>query len=196
MARPRQSESVRVALLDKGVSSFLRTGYHGTGIKEVLDAVKVPKGSFYNYFESKEAFAVAVVEHYAACFAKKMKDSMDGASCPVDGLRHLFRRLAKDFEDNGFVGGCLIANLGGELEGSEICRNALSEAWTGWSNAVAEALQEGQKEGLIRDDVEATTLAGLLTESWEGAVIRMKIERSTQPLERVIERLLDDYFKP
>jgi Bacterial regulatory proteins, tetR family len=36
-----------------------------TGLKEILDAAQVPKGSFYHYFESKEEFSAAVLKRYA-----------------------------------------------------------------------------------------------------------------------------------
>ncbi len=55
MGRPRLSHETKTRLLDEGVASLIGQGYHGTGIKEVLDQVKVPKGSFYNYLESKKA---------------------------------------------------------------------------------------------------------------------------------------------
>lgn len=178
------------------MAAFLEQGYHGTGLKEVLDRVKVPKGSFYNYFESKEAFAVAAIEHYADCFAAKMQQALDVAPDPVTGLRRFFETLMADFEKAGYVGGCLIANLGGELENSDICRATLARAFRGWRDGVSEALRQGQELGLVRGDLDAGALADLLTEAWEGAVIRMKIERSLDPLRRVLERLLDDYFRP
>jgi TetR/AcrR family transcriptional repressor of nem operon len=196
MARPRLSEPTRQRLLDEGVAAFLEQGYHGTGLKEVLDRVKVPKGSFYNYFESKEAFAAAAIQHYAECFAGKMQQALNDAPDPLTGLRRFFESLMADFEKAGYVGGCLIANLGGELEGSDVCRETLARAFRDWRNGVTEALHQGQELALVRSDIDAGALADLLTESWEGAVIRMKIERSLDPLRRVLERLLDDYFRP
>ncbi|MBK8507095.1 MAG: TetR family transcriptional regulator C-terminal domain-containing protein [Candidatus Competibacteraceae bacterium] len=196
MARPRLSEKTRQRLLEEGVSAFLYNGFHGTGLKEVLDRVKVPKGSFYNYFESKEAFAVAAIHHYAACFAAKMEQAISDASDPYSGLRHFFEALMADFETAGYVGGCLIANLGGELEGSELCRESLATAFRQWRDRVAEVLRQSQQRGLVRADLDAGDLADLLTEAWEGAVIRMKIERSLEPPRRVLRRLLDDYFRP
>ena len=196
MARPRLSEKTRQRLLDEGVSAFLYNGFHGTGLKEVLDRVKVPKGSFYNYFESKEAFAVAAIRHYAACFAAKMERAIDDAPDPYTGLRRFFETLMADFETAGYVGGCLIANLGGELEGSDLCRETLATAFRQWRDRVAEVLRQSQRLGLARGDLDAGDLADLLTEAWEGAVIRMKIERSLDPLRRVLARLLDDYFRP
>ncbi len=196
MARPRLSAKTREQLLEQGVASFLNNGFHGTGLKDVLDSVKVPKGSFYNYFESKEAFAAAAIRHYADCFADKMRRAVDAAPDPYTGLRRFFEGLMADFEAAGYVGGCLIANLGGELEGNETCRETLAEAFRDWRDGVAEILRQGQQLGQVRADLDATDLADLLTEAWEGAVIRMKLERSLDPLRRVIARLLDDYFQP
>jgi len=156
----------------------------------------VPKGSFYNYFSSKEDFGAAAIEYYAACFGDKMTKALAGAPDPVTGLRFFFESLMAEFEASGYVGGCLIANLGGELEGSEICRKALSSAFMDWRNSTKTVLCQAQDLGLVRKDIDAGELADLLIEAWEGAVIRMKLERSLSPLRRVVARLIDDYFTP
>lgn len=195
MARPRLSHRTRERLVEEGVQAFLHQGFHGTGLKDVLDRVKVPKGSFYHYFESKEAFAVAAIQHYADCFATRMRTTLQAAPDPYTGLRRFFESLMVDFEAADFTGGCLIANLGAELEGSDLCRGTLAKAFQAWRDDVAMALRQSQQLGLVRSDVEAGDLADLLTEAWEGAVIRMKIERSLVPLRRVLARLLDGDFK-
>lgn len=192
----RASQRTRERLLEEGVAAFLERGYHGTGIKQILDRVNVPKGSFYNYFDSKEEFGAAAIRHYAACLAEKMKEALASAPDPLSGLRIFFQRLMAEYEKSAFVGGCLVANLGGELEGSEICRQALATAFRDWRDGVLAALVEAQERGLVRDDIDAVELADMLIESWEGAVIRMKIERSLEPLQKCIRRLLDGYFRP
>ncbi|MCA9774299.1 MAG: TetR family transcriptional regulator C-terminal domain-containing protein, partial [Myxococcales bacterium] len=156
----------------EGVDAFLEHGYHGTGIKEVLDRVRVPKGSFYHYFESKEAFGAAVIAHYAACLGRKLADALASVPDPVVGLRRFFEGLIAEFEASNYTGGCLVANLGGELEGSELCRAALADAFLGWRDGVADALGNAQARGLVRKDVDARELADGLIEAWEGAVIR------------------------
>ncbi len=195
MARPRLSELTRQALLEEGLTSFLRQGYHGTGLKAALDRVNVPKGSFYNYFESKEAYAVAVIEHYADCIGRKMAAALADAPDPITGLRRFFEQQMESFAQANYIGGCLVANLGGELEGSEVCRAALARAMTAWRDGVCDALQAAQAAGLARADMPAEDMADLLVEAWEGAVIRMKIERSLAPLQRCVRMLLDGYLK-
>jgi len=197
MARPRLSDQTRTQLLDEGVAAFLTGGYHGTGLKEVLDRVKVPKGSFYNYFESKEAFGAAAIDHYSDCLGKKLSGALARApKDPLAGLHLFFAQLTAEFKGADYVGGCLVANLGGELEGSEVCRSALARAMRDWRNGVRQALAAAQQRGQVRADLDAGEMADLLVEAWEGAVIRMKIERSTVPLQRCLDRLLGDYFQP
>lgn len=196
MARPRRSDDTRALLIEEGAVGLLSHGYHGTGIKQVLDKVGVPKGSFYNYFDSKESFAHAVIEHHSLCVQRNLADAFAGAPDALTGLRRFFAVLTEDFVARDFTGGCLIANLGGELEGSEILRTALSAAWAAWRDGVAAALRTAQAEGTVRADLDAVDLADLLLESWEGAVIRMKIDRTVEPLDKCLRRLLDDYFRP
>ena len=67
-----KTEATKEKLLDEGVCIFIERGYHGTGIKEVLDSVNVPKGSFYNYFKSKEEFGAEIIRHFAAQLEKQL----------------------------------------------------------------------------------------------------------------------------
>ncbi|MET8775119.1 TetR family transcriptional regulator C-terminal domain-containing protein [Nocardia sp. NPDC004654] len=196
MARPRRSGDTRQLLVEEGAAGFLANGYHGTGIKQVLDAVGVPKGSFYNYFDSKESFGQAVIDYHSRCIQRNLAEALGPAPDPVTGLRTFFAKQMDEFVETDFTGGCLIANLGGELEGSETLRESLSGAFRGWRDGVAKALLEAQERDLVRGDIPAEELADLLIESWEGAVIRMKIDRSLEPLHKCLRRLLDDYFRP
>jgi TetR/AcrR family transcriptional repressor of nem operon len=182
--------------VEEGAAGFLTNGYHGTGIKQVLDAVGVPKGSFYNYFDSKETFGRAVIDHHSLCVQRNLAETVGSAPDQMVGLRAFFGRLMDEFVAAQYTGGCLIANLGGELEGSDVLRESLASAWYTWRDGVAAALRKAQQQGTIRADIDATDLADLLLESWEGAVIRMKIDRSLEPLHKCLHRLLDDYFRP
>ena len=195
MARPRRSADTQRRLLTEGVSSFLRNGYHGTGLQQVLQEASVPKGSFYNYFSSKEEFAAAAIRHYADCLGSQHSRAMEGAPDPLTGLRAFFEEMRDDFQHAGFTGGCLVANLGGELEGSEVCRISLQAAQEGFRSGVREALAVAQDRGLLRSDLSPKAMADLLIDAWEGAVIRMKIERSAEPLDHCLNSLLDGYFR-
>ncbi len=72
MPKPTKKELNRENLLNQGVSMLMGQGYHGTGLQEILDAVNIPKGSFYNYFGSKENFGAEVIQHYIDPFIAQL----------------------------------------------------------------------------------------------------------------------------
>lgn len=195
MARPRKSHETRKRLLDEGVTVLLRQGYHGAGLQTVLSRVGVPKGSFYNYFASKEEFGAEVVRHYGAEFDAQL-DAMiaEAKHGPRKALKKFFRALAAEFEGLGFHGGCLVGNLGGELEDSEACRVAMADVLHGWRDRLERAIAIGQEQKELRNDRKARELADVLLNSWEGAVLRMKIERSTKPLVQWIDVVLLEWL--
>jgi TetR/AcrR family transcriptional repressor of nem operon len=197
MPRPRRSEKTRQELLDAGAALLLTRGYHGTGLKDVLGTVGVPKGSFYNYFASKEDFGVEVIRHYA----KRRDQELDEALASTDqdalgSLRRYFQALARALEKDGFCGGCLVANLSAEVEDSPDCREALRVAFDDWRDRFASALRQAQEQGTVREDLAATELADLLVDAWQGAVLRMKVQRTGEPLQQVLRQLLDGHFRP
>ena len=63
MPRPSNPE-VRKRLLAAGLDLIHLRGFAASGVKEITDAAGVPKGSFYAYFPSKEAFASAILDAF------------------------------------------------------------------------------------------------------------------------------------
>ncbi|MCK5885428.1 MAG: TetR/AcrR family transcriptional regulator [Methylococcales bacterium] len=187
----------REQLLDYGVQALMNQGYHGTGLKEVLDSVNIPKGSFYNYFDNKEQFAAEAVGHYIEPFIQRLTGHLQNPE--LDGLgvlKRYYAELIVEVELADYKGGCLLGNLIGEVgDTSEICRCSLLTTVERYARLQESALVRGQQEGTVRTDRSAKSMANLLLNGWQGALLRMKIQRSTAPLEECCSTLLDDYFK-
>lgn len=198
MIRAARRQSNREKLLDQGVALLMRQGYHGTGIKEILNSVQIPKGSFYNYFASKEEFGAQVIQHYIEPFIRRLDAHLTNPELDaLSALQHYFKELIEELERKGYQGGCLLGNLMGEIgDTSEICRQALESAVRRYRDKYKLALSRAQKEGTIRTDKSAEAMADLLLHSFQGALLRMKIEKSTRPLKECCQELLNDYFRP
>ncbi|EOY8498214.1 TetR/AcrR family transcriptional regulator, partial [Providencia stuartii] len=68
----KTEHDTREHLLVTGERLCLQRGFTGMGLSELLKTAEVPKGSFYHYFRSKEAFGVAMLEHYYAGYLQKL----------------------------------------------------------------------------------------------------------------------------
>lgn len=188
--------SKRAQLLDQGVYLLMNQGYHATGINEIVNAVHVPKGSFYSYFDSKENFAAEAISHYIEPFIELLTRHLQHSQVdPLTALKNYYAELIVEVKNNGYKGGCLLGNLMGEIgDTSELCNQALKSAVERYKLLQYKALLQAQKEGTVRTDKSAEIMANLLVNNWQGALLRMKIEQSVQPLQEFCDTLLNDYF--
>ena len=186
MARPRRSHETRERLFEEGLRAFLAHGYNGTGIMEVVARAGVPKGSFYNYFDSKEQFAALLIERYTDLLLARMDAVTAGSGAdPLETLRRLFNAEAAFHAKQGVEAGCLLCNLGAEIGGqSALCQAAVRRALAERQTRLATLLEAARKSGQVRQDIAAPELAQSLMDAWNGALIRMKAEGSLQPLAR------------
>lgn len=197
MTRLIRKQIKREQLLTEGVALLMAQGYHGTGLKEILQTVKIPKGSFYNYFGSKEEFGAAVITHYIEPFIQRLEAHLNDPELDaLSALQCYLNELIDELERADYKGGCLLGNLMGEIgDTSEICRTSLKSAVDRYRDLYRSALARAQQEGTIRNDKPANVMADVLLNAFQGALLRMKIERSTAPLRQCCDELLGDYFR-
>ncbi len=199
MPRTADPTDIPNRLLAAGRDLFLAHGYNATGIQQITDTAGVPKGSFYNHFASKEAFAAAVAERYAAFMVRSWERMMAGApAAPMDAIRHVFAEMTAYHERHADrPSGCLIGNFASEIAlVSESCRQTLLTAQLGWRERLAGLIRAAQAAGEVRDDIDATELSALTWAAWQGALLRVKVERSIQPLRESVALLLERIYRP
>src|ERR1700741_4939228 len=104
--------NVRERLIDAGLETLHRRGFNGCGVQEITENAGVPKGSFYNHFESKEALGAAVVDRYWRQRAGSVLRLLEEADVgPRDRLCRYFAAMAAKMAKRGYAGGCLIGNM-------------------------------------------------------------------------------------
>lgn len=199
MPRTADPHDIPNRLLDAGLALFLRQGYNATGIQHIADEARVPKGSFYNHFASKEVFAAAIVERYAELMRSSWERMLATApDAPMATIRHVFAEMIRYHERRAdCLAGCLIGNFAAEIAvTSEGCRDRLLAAQLAWRERLAGLIAAGQAAGEIRRDIDATALSALTWGAWEGGLLRMKVERSVVPLQDSVALLLDRVYPP
>lgn len=175
----------REALLRAGVEVLTEKGFSATGIDQILSRVGVPKGSFYHFFNSKEAFGSALIERYATYFARKLdRFLLDESQPPLQRLRNFVADAGDGMARFEFRRGCLVGNLGQETASlPDALRQQLSAVFVDWESRVAACLEAARSDGEIAAAANCRRLANCFWIGWEGAVLRAKLEASTGPLE-------------
>lgn len=197
MARPKNPDTTRTRLLEVGLTLFAKRGYHGTGIKEIVDTAQVPKGSFYSYFKSKEDFGIEIVRWHSADFWKKWHASMDAqAADPLAALRTCFETMLSEHSDCAVNTFSVVAHVAGEMcETSAESRDAVQVLLNEMCGNLAGYIRKAQESGHARRDADAYRLASLFWDTWTGSILRMKIEGSIAPLQQCVTLLLDCLIK-
>ncbi|MES2102964.1 MAG: TetR family transcriptional regulator C-terminal domain-containing protein [Pseudomonadota bacterium] len=178
--------SSREALLDAGLSVMFEQGYSGAGLRDIAAAASTPLGSFSNHFRSKEAFAVEVLQRYFVRMKESMEPTLNNLSLtPLERIRAYLEMVSCKQEAGGWSRGCLIGNLSLETSAqSEELRQQLSAIFAEWRQPFASCLREAQELGQIESDFPPEDLADFLIAGWQGAMLRMKVDRSPRPLEQ------------
>lgn len=177
-------DETRQRILEQGARLIHRQGYNNTGIKQILDAAAVPKGSFYFYFKSKEDFGLAVVDHFEASFRERVVETLvQGAGGPLERLQAFFICFDDYFASEGYSLGCPIGNLSQELgDISPIFRQRLDRSLRGLVRVMARVLTEARGLGQLPDGLDPQETAMFVVESWHGALVHMKASKSGAPL--------------
>ena len=173
-------------IIEKGTELFRKKGYNNVGINEILKACDIPKGSFYNFFETKEAFAEQVIEKYGKNSLSMISNALsDQRISPLKRLKGLYAMLIDVNEQDGFNGGCLVNNLSSEVGGfNDQISMATNRSFNTWVQEISKCVQEGQSKGEIIDSMSALDIAEYLHAGISGAFSRMKVNKDRTYLDK------------
>lgn len=196
MPRTADKTDIPNRLTEAGYLLFTKHGYNATGIQQIADQAGVPKGSFYNHFDSKEAFAAAIIGNYTQWVGQAWDACMaDAPADPLAAIDHIFARFIRHHEDTGCQG-CLVGNFAAEVtESSAMCRQVLSDSMRDWRRRLGNLISAAQDAGSVRRDIAPEQLAAFLWDAWEGALLRMKIEHSSAPLKQTVQLVLHQLLR-
>lgn len=178
--------SLRDQILQAGLKVMFHKGYIGSSVRDIAAAAAAPQGSFTNHFRSKEVFARDVLDLYFDHVKTLVAQALGDTSLPPRQrlLRYLDIITAR-LEADSFARGCLIGDFSLEAAPqSEMLRERLVAIFVEWRAPFAACIAEAQAAGEISDAFTPDDLADFLLSSWEGAILRMKVTRTAEPLER------------
>ncbi|RWR03537.1 transcriptional repressor NemR [[Pantoea] beijingensis] len=175
----------------------LQRGFNGMGLSELLGVAGVPKGSFYHYYRSKEAFGVAMLEHYFAHYLQSIRAFLEeDMANPRQRIITYYQRAHDSFGENNCADACLSAKLSAEVcDLSESMRVALDKGSRAIIAVLSVTLHRAVKEQQVPLFSSPENCAEMLYILWLGASLQAKIRRDNTPLKQaitVIQQMLPD----
>lgn len=182
------SRDTKAELIRSGLEHLTENGFASSGLDKILKKAGVPKGSFYFYFSSKEAFGHAVLKSYAKYFENKLDACLlDPSYTPLERIKNFVEDAKQGMVRHDFKRGCLVGNLGQEVDLlPDSFREKLIDIFANWQKRVATCLKEAQVSGELSKEVNCDDIAEFFWTGWEGAVSRAKLEESVHPLDNYL----------
>ena len=189
--------NTRDRIIETGAEIIHRKGFNHTGIQEILNAASVPKGSFYNYFKSKDDFGLQIIDYFSAHFKRIAKKTLEDTTVsPLNRIYGFLTAFMEYFESQNYAGGCPIGNLAQEMgDLSPAFRKKLSEAIDMMVDAYSRVLATAQKDGKILKNLDIRDTASFIVAGWHGAIIQMKLTQSLAPLKNHRKFIFDHILK-
>ncbi len=188
---------IKENILDIGVGLFNKKGYNGIGIKEILDEAQIPKGSFYHYFKSKEDFGLQVVKRYSDSTLTFLRSHLeDNSKSPKERLIQFFDAMQEIYMKKEYKEGCLLGNSATELADINISFAFLfQKEFLKYEDLFEKCIQRAIEQGEINSDKSAKKIGAFILNSFEGALLRMKVDKSIEPISILSEFIETEIFE-
>ena len=175
-------------LLETGYQLIAKKGFTAVGIKQILDTAGIPKGSFYHYFASKEAFGEAFISNYFVHYKMRLDTLVARDVSAQQNLYDYFQNWY-DTQQNGCDHGkCLVVKLSAEVaDMSEPMRVTLNAGYQQIITWLATQIKAGWADNSVPrlDNVAAESMAKRWYFAWLGASLIAKISQTNTPLAEV-----------
>ncbi|WP_461123112.1 TetR/AcrR family transcriptional regulator [Saccharothrix stipae] len=183
-----RTSTARDRLLDSACELMNIRGYAAIGVAEICARADVRKGSFYHFFESKQALTVEVVDTHWQAQRVAWHERLTGPEPALERLRRLIAWLVETqregWQVSGRVDGCLLGNLAAELSDQEaVVRQRLTTAFDEQTELVHTALTDGAQDGSVAPAYADRATARAVVAHVEGAVLLAKLAGDLRSLD-------------
>ncbi len=180
MAPNLKPGSTKARILDTTAELFMRYGYTGTGLKQIVADANAPFGSLYHHFPGgKQELGVEVIHRSGAMYLELVLGVFDAAPDIVTGVHDCFAGAAEVLRATDYADACPIETVALEVASTnEPLREATAEVFESW---IEGASAKFRAAGI--DDSAARELSISVIALLEGAFVLARASRKTEALD-------------
>ncbi|MEW6055240.1 MAG: TetR/AcrR family transcriptional regulator [Bdellovibrionota bacterium] len=172
-------------LVETAAQLIYRQGWNATGINQILVQAKVPKGSFYYYFRSKEDLGAAIVDHYRDFSESVYRQTfLNESLTPREAIESYFKQKSEAMEKQLWRWGCPVGSFANEVADTaeEKIATACRDFLRRFEEVLETAIARAQREGVVSSGKTSSELAMQVSSVWQGSLLCMKTHQSSKHL--------------
>lgn len=179
--RERRSLELRERIFRSALELFARKGFAETTVEDITNAADVGKGTFFNYFPSKEHILLAFGEMQLA----KLRDAVEDARRSAQPMRQYFRSLGVRMTQEPMRNPAIVRALLQAYLSSTPVREAMLDMQERVLTLHSEMIQLGQQRGEVREDLPARELAQVFRQTIFGTLLMWTLHGDGTLLARI-----------
>jgi TetR/AcrR family transcriptional regulator, transcriptional repressor for nem operon len=183
------SVSTRDRLINSARYLFWERGFAGTSMADLLAHAQVNSGSFYHFFESKEALLRAVLEGYLHALRPMIVDpAFSQTEEPVERIFAILAGYRERILSTDCQYGCPLGRLALEIDPeNRPAHKLIAENFQGWIGAVRECVEQAKDR--LPADTDLDALSTFVLVVMEGGVMLSRSGGSVEPFDRAVQQL-------
>jgi TetR/AcrR family transcriptional repressor of nem operon len=173
----RKGEQTRHEIIRKAAPIFNQKGYEGAALSDLMGATGLEKGGIYRHFDSKQQLAAEAFDYAWRLAIETRFEGTEEIPNTVDRLKQLVRNF--EHRRSGLVpGGCPLLNTAIDSDdGNAQLREKARKALNSWLDRIGAVVEEGQRRGEIRPEIDSSKLSALIVSTLEGSLMVSRLQR-------------------
>ena len=164
-------------MLDAAFEEMYVMGFRGASVDRILESTGVTKGALYHHFKNKKELGYAVLDEAVAVWIeRRWLEPLAQNGDALDVLKSTIKTAFERAVATGAISkGCPLNNLAQEMSSlDEGFRSRIQRLFDRWTSAFTDVIRRGQREGVVRPEVDADDTAQFLVAAVEGMVGLLK----------------------
>jgi TetR/AcrR family transcriptional regulator, transcriptional repressor for nem operon len=193
VADKKKLPSTRERLIHSALFLFWERGFAGTSMSDLLSHANVNSGSFYHFFESKEALLKAVLEEYLLALRPQIVEpAFEATSDPIERIFAILAGYRLRILSTNCQYGCPLGRLALEIDPENRPAHALiAQNFRGWIGAVRECLERASDT--LPPETDRESLATFVLALMEGGVMLSRSYGSVEPFDQAVAQLREHF---
>jgi len=188
--RQRRSEENRIGILQAAARLFMQHGFSNVTVEQITEAADVGKGTFFNYFPTKEHVLVAMVRQRTDLVAMAAREAQAATTVKPVALR-----LAMNMAQANASSPSMVRDLLGSACTNEVMLKHMQGVLLAARSAAAEIMRRGQELGEVRRDIPYTELGRMMQSAAFGTVVLWSLQPEPTDLETWLTQSMENFWR-
>jgi len=179
--RQRRAAATRMNLYHAAIQLFAEKGFNNVTVEDITDAADVGKGTFFNYFPTKDHVLGVLVEIQLA----KIREAVESAAGSRQSIRSVLHRLSLSLTEEPKQSPELARAVISAFLASKVVREPLQKQMVTGQNLIAELVGLGQAQGEIDPQLQRKAIAVQFQQMVVGTTLLWSLHGEPSAAKRV-----------